>query len=193
VPRPSVQKERKGEILDAFERCIIKYGVEGAGLQKIADEAGLARPLIRHHVGNREDLLEELVERFISRSDEIVAEMGRSMPESGRADFLLELLFAPEYQTSDQATLLYQALLVAAQTRPELRKRLDKWNRDFLKLMETELARQYPGADSAAVAEVALGIVSLYYNADSMTALGQGTEILAISLRASQRLLATLD
>ena len=192
MARPSVQHERKQEILDAFERCIINYGVEGAGLQKIADEAGLARPLIRHHVGNREDLLDELVERFIARSDAVIEDMGRSMPDSGRGEYLLQLLFAPQYQVSDHSTLLFQALLVASQTRPALRRRLDKWNRDFIDLLVTELADEHPEAGDDDIAEVAMGIAALYYNADSMGALGSRTVLYETSWRAARRLLATL-
>lgn len=192
MARPSIQKERKTEILDAFERCIIKYGVEGAGLQKIADEAGLARPLIRHHVGNREDLLAELVERFIGRSDEAVEETGRSMPEQGRAEHLMDLLFAPRYRVTSQASLLYQALMVASQSRPELRVRLDKWNRDFITLMAQEISLDFPEASAEAVEDVALGIVALYYNADSLVMLGEGEELLRVSQRAALRFLSAL-
>ena len=43
MARPSVKDERTEAILAAFERCVARHGVEGATLQRTADEAGLAR------------------------------------------------------------------------------------------------------------------------------------------------------
>ena len=69
MARPSVKAKRTEEILQAYEHCIALYGVEGATLQKIAEVAGIARPLLRHHVGNSDDLLNMALKRFIERSD----------------------------------------------------------------------------------------------------------------------------
>ena len=55
MARPSVKEERREQILTAYEQCVARYGVEGATLDKVAEEAGLARPLIRHNIGNREE------------------------------------------------------------------------------------------------------------------------------------------
>ena len=68
MPRPSLKLQRSEEILDAFERCVARYGIEGTTLEKTAEEAGLQRSLLRHNVGNRDDLLNSLVNRFISES-----------------------------------------------------------------------------------------------------------------------------
>jgi len=66
--RPSLKKERFEEILDAYEQCVARYGLAGATLEQVARQAGLARPLIRHHIGNRDDLVEALINRFINNS-----------------------------------------------------------------------------------------------------------------------------
>ena len=34
MPRPSLKAQRSEEILDAYERCVARYGVEGATLEK---------------------------------------------------------------------------------------------------------------------------------------------------------------
>ncbi|MEV0585321.1 TetR family transcriptional regulator [Nonomuraea sp. NPDC050310] len=41
-----------------FTRCVARYGLDGATLQRVADEAGTARGHICHHAGNREELRE---------------------------------------------------------------------------------------------------------------------------------------
>ena len=82
LARPSKKIERTEEILEAYERCVVRFGVEGATLQRVADECGLARPLLHHYVGNREDLLEALVGRFTARSEADDAEYRQHLPES---------------------------------------------------------------------------------------------------------------
>lgn len=192
MARPSVKEERAAEILDAFERCVVKYGVEGAGLQRIADEAGLARPLLRHHVGNREDLLDALVERFTERSQKEADELAAWMPEHGRVEALIDILFDPRYQTSRHDILLYQALMVAAQTRPKLRRTLKRWYEETLEVIRLELDAQFPRAAKGAVEGVALGIVALYFNADAMSPLTSAKQIFTDSRQVALRLLGTL-
>ena len=63
--RKSLAAARREEILDAFERCVVKYGLEGSSLEQIADEAGMKRSIIRHYIGNRDELVDQLVERAV--------------------------------------------------------------------------------------------------------------------------------
>ena len=81
MPRPSVKTERTAEILDAFERSVARFGVEGSTLERIAEEAGLRRSLLRHYVGNRDDLLDALVERFLERSSREMDVLFAALPE----------------------------------------------------------------------------------------------------------------
>ena len=67
MPRPSLKEQRTEEILDAFERCIHRVGLSGSSLEVIAEEAGMKRSILRHYIGNRDDILEALAARTISR------------------------------------------------------------------------------------------------------------------------------
>jgi AcrR family transcriptional regulator len=192
MPRPSLKEERKVLILDAYERCIVKYGVDGAVLQRIADEAGLARPLLRHHVGNRDELLEEMLERYIARIDAGLDEMRAALPDEGRIGYLLEMLFDPEYRMSDHSSALYQALSVAANNNETLKQRLEHWNKEFLGLICDELKGSYPQAKKADIDEVGLGILSLYFIIDSQALLGAPTKLAKTAMGTAQRLLQSL-
>jgi len=64
--RKSLKAERVTQILDAFERCMEKKGLESTTLENVAEEAGVARRIIRHYVGNRDDLIQAAVERIIN-------------------------------------------------------------------------------------------------------------------------------
>lgn len=57
VGRPSVAAARRRQILEAAIRCIAAHGMSGATLDRIADEAGMARGHVRHFAGNRDDIL----------------------------------------------------------------------------------------------------------------------------------------
>ena len=39
MPRKKLDGERIPQILDAFERCIMKYGIAGTSLNRVAQEA----------------------------------------------------------------------------------------------------------------------------------------------------------
>lgn len=192
MARRSLKEQRAEEILNAFERCVVMYGVEGAGLQRVADEAGLTRSLLRHHVGNREELLEALVERFTRRGEEQAVEFDSYMPAQGRVTAMINMLFDPVYQSSSHDVVLYQALLVAAQTRPALKSVLLSWYDDYLEAMREELLKECPGREAAHIGAVAVGILALYFNADSMAPISRDKQLFAESKLAAQKLMETL-
>ena len=66
--RPKKDEARKEEILEAFERCVIREGITSTTLQKVADEAGLPRSLVRYFVGNRDEMIGLLISRVIGRA-----------------------------------------------------------------------------------------------------------------------------
>ena len=59
MARPERGEERREQILNAFEVCVGKKGLEGTTLSDVAREAGLPRPLLRHFMGNREEMVQK--------------------------------------------------------------------------------------------------------------------------------------
>ena len=55
--RPNLTEVRTAEILDAFERCVARYGLEGSSLERVAEEAGVKRSILRHYIGNRDEMI----------------------------------------------------------------------------------------------------------------------------------------
>ena len=161
-------------------------------MERIAEEAGLRRSLLRHYVGNREALLKALVDRFLRKSQEDVDLLFASLPEEGRAAALIEILFNDAY--SDTHFVLVSDALVAATPRhPDLGPRLRRWTEDFAGAIVEELQGSFPAADPGAVREVAVGVVGIYFTVDSLTLLGPMTNYRAASKRAAQRLVSTLE
>ena len=80
MARPKLDIERREQILVAFETCVIELGLHKTTLQKVADTAGLPRPLVRHFVGNRDQIVTLLLERMVERAEANLAERFRQDP-----------------------------------------------------------------------------------------------------------------
>ena len=118
--RPSLAAERREQILLAAARCIGRYGVEGATQERIATEAGMSRPHVRHYVGNREDLLDAVWARTIAPYVDRVREIRTDESAGRRVDALLDYLFGPEFAYGDDDAVI-SAFLVASATDERLR------------------------------------------------------------------------
>lgn len=191
MPRPSIKAERSEEILDAYERCIARHGVEGATLERIAEEASVKRSLIRHYLGNRDALLAALIDRFFARSDAEVAELFDALPRRRRAEALVELLFDPAH-ADPHSVLVSGALIAEAPQIPGLAKRMRRWIEDFTGAIATELEAAYPKAGRKACAAVAAGIIGIFFNVESFTMLGGMESFHAASKAAAHRLVKSL-
>ena len=63
-------------ILDAARRRIAREGIGGASLQEIADEAGVSKPLLLYHFGDKAALLAKLASTL---AEELVAREGTAL------------------------------------------------------------------------------------------------------------------
>lgn len=190
--RPSIREERREQIILAYEACVARFGVEGSSLEKIAEEAGLARPLIRYNVGNRSDLLAALVERFLSKSDSSLQQLRVALPNANRTAALIENLFDTKYSDA-RLVLVAEALIAASQEDPALATIMQQWTRDFIAGVRGVLKDEHPDAATDALEAVAAGISGLYFNIDSLTPLGDMSDVRESSKRAALMLVATLS
>lgn len=190
--RPSVKTQRREQILDAYEACVAQYGVEGASLEKVAETAGLARPLIRHNVGNREELLEALVERFLSRSNSAIQNVIATLPPENSVHALIDSLF-DQQRVDTQVVLVAEALIAAGQFDRSLAKKMRAWTRDFISNIKSGLENTHPHANADDLEAIAAGITGIYFNADSLAPLGRVDDIRKASKRAATLLVTTLE
>lgn len=61
-------EERKEEILDVAEQLFAEKGFDNASTNDIINKIGIARGTLYHHFGSKEEILDAIVERMISRS-----------------------------------------------------------------------------------------------------------------------------
>lgn len=192
MPRPNLKAERTEVILKAVEQAVIREGLNGATLEKIAEHAGMRRSLLRHNVGNRETLIETFLERFFQNSDTEMQQMLQYLPKTNRIPVLLNYLFDVEYANS-QLALVALALTSAAASDPNIQLRLREWNRRHIEVFAKELQLSYTASSPEDCYEVATGLIGIYFNAESFAPLGDMTDVRSASKRAAARLLSTLE
>ena len=190
--RPSLKNTRFNEILDAFEICVAQYGLAGATLEQVADQAGLARPLIRHHVGNRNDLIDALVVRYLSNSDHYLHQLLADLPESGRLTAFINRLFSPQFHDRN-FVLITEALIAAAANQPGLAIKIKKSIDAVIAVIETEIKSEYKNIKAKDSKIIASGILGIYFNVDSLALLGDIEDLRVNSKSAVERLLASIN
>ena len=192
MARPEIKDTRRAQILDAFEVCVAKYGVEGATLAKTAEQAGLARPLVRHNVGNREELISALVDRFLERSQDKMQTFVVALPANDTARHAVEWLFDPRYADTQLMQVAY-ALITFSADNAEMAEKMQAWVGDFAERFTRLIADDYPQADPARITAVANGIMGIYFNVESLSVLGGSDTLSEPSKQAAMMLLDALD
>ncbi len=178
--RPSKKEQRTEEILDAFYRCVARYGLEGSTLEYIANEAGLKRSLVRHYVGNRDNLVEQLVDRVLMYSNlhweaflEGVPEASNSEEDAGEqlTEYVLDALFSEQHSDAE-FILVIESLIFSANHNPALRKKMQQWLKRFTDDLRRILGDTFIQAGDDELKAVSFGIISIYFNLDSLSPLG---------------------
>lgn len=191
--RKDLSDVRTQEILDAFEVCIVRYGVDGTSLEQIAEEAGLKRSMLRHYVGNRDDLIHALAERVAAKHMRELDEMAAYLPGKGAVERVIECLFpeTPWESPSEQAVVA--ALFRIAERYP----RVGQLMRDSIDRMHAVLAEglcsAYPQAASEDVRAVAFGIGAISFDFESLALLGSTADFRERAVGGALRLIGTLD
>ena len=192
MPRPSLKKERQQQIIDACERCIIRYGIAGVTLEQIAEEAGIARALIRHNLGNRDDVIKAVTQRFVENGDKISGMMLQRQPRNQPFTNLVQGLFKPN-KTDQTAVQLATALTLAAIDDPVIASVVMTWNEKFFDQLAVIAQKQFPKASKATCEAVSIGIAGIWSNYVCLAPLSPPDKVAQSSLVSALMLIAMLE
>ncbi|MGD1934411.1 MAG: TetR/AcrR family transcriptional regulator [Candidatus Phaeomarinobacter sp.] len=170
MARPQMGDERREQILEAFEKCVVRKGLAKTTLSDVADESSLPRSLVRYFVGNRADMVDLLIDRMIERGDDGVAKLrpkSRPMTTYDLADFLFDNTFANDVSNNVVGELWYMA-----ERDDKIRKRLALMYGRVVKLMMAQMERDSLGRSADERREAAGLILSLVYGQTSFRELG---------------------
>ncbi len=129
--RKSLADERRAQILDALRRCISKHGLQNSPIKTIAKEAGVQPSILYHYFKDRDDMIEELVEKLV---DDLMhsysAQMGEYEDPEKRFEKGLEFLFSPEMNNTEPPGFYYSCI-VEAQRNPRVQKSMTRLFRRY--------------------------------------------------------------
>lgn len=169
--RPSNRDERTQQVMAALVKTVARLGIDGASLSAIANEAGMTRPLVRHHLGNREDMLAALENYVLHRFDRDTEMMLASLPEENAAEALVDFLFSESAGVSGDLVMAFAALTARAGDDHDLRKACRQSVDDFEAAISKILCSQFSNAPEERAKEAAHGIAALYFNTVSLAPL----------------------
>jgi AcrR family transcriptional regulator len=175
MSRPSLKSLRTDELLDAFQTCIARHGLDGSTLERISEQANVSRPLLRHYLGNREQMVESLLQNVLRKFDEMNQSLVASLPETGRLEALLDTLFNDPSHNSENAAV-FQALVAASTKYDKMAPRLMAFVTSFEAIVSSELKSSKPESDPKHCDIAAAGITAIYFNYDAVTPLNPGQD-----------------
>ncbi len=157
--RPPKFEERSEEIMQAFEACVLRKGLPATTLADVAEESGLPRSLVRYFMGNRDEMVDRLIERLMriaqARLDAIRDEAG-AMSVARLLDACFGVIFADQRSNALMGELWY-----LARTDAHIRERLNGVYAYALGLLTEAFGREMPALAAVERNAAAFAIVSL--------------------------------
>jgi AcrR family transcriptional regulator len=188
--RPSMTAQRVEEILDALEVCIIEKGIQATSLENIADKAGFKRSILRHYIGNRDEIICALSARWSQLYAMQWNELLSWLPNDNRSESLIDAIFIIGSKERVDNTIIGEALFSEAKRLPSIKQDQEKIMTDFMKNFSDVLDIDYPNADISDIELVSHGIYANYLLAESFLPLKLIDQI--HKLKQSSKLLCTV-
>jgi AcrR family transcriptional regulator len=163
--RKSLKSQRREQILGAFERCIVRFGLQGASLQKTADKAGVARSILRHYIGNRSDLLRALLKRLQKRYIQGLFSKLSNSTSVTLPDDIVDYLFEESFAFSDTDETVLRAMIEATARDADLRNEILDMYQTYEDDLTMSLVHAFPHASVSKCRSVAhIAIIASHGN-----------------------------
>ena len=162
--------QRTSEILDAYARCVRKHGLEGATLERVAEESGYSRGHVRHYLGNRDEMRSALIARTLRDYNAQTQGIVERLAEGHRAYAFVDLLFGPAFAPNADDPII-DALWGAASYDDLVKKQLRDNYLELEKEIFEALRGDFPGASVPMCRDAAYQLLALAYGHWSMSGL----------------------
>jgi AcrR family transcriptional regulator len=190
--RPSLAPQRREQILDAVEACIVDHGIDGCSFARVAAEAGVRPSIIPHYFGSKEALMSAMVDRVLGRVQAVLDLSLDGLEGSARIDRLLDVLFGGQLAVPEVVVVLDQLAASAhlsAATRLRLLALYEHFERSAVDILE----QVYPEADDAQRRSVAYALVCLGDANNTFRAMGFSSRHAEWAKGIAEQLLDTLN
>lgn len=172
MARPSMAGQRRQEILDALEQCILKSGIQAASLENIAETAGMKRTILRHYIGNRDDIIVALSERWSAKYSQQWHDLLSWLPKENRVEALVDSMFSSRSQEMINNTIIAEAIFSEAKRLAPIKLHQQQIMQEFVNNFINVCQHQYPETDPAQIELIAYGVYSNYLMNESILPLG---------------------
>lgn len=163
VPR-ATREQRRAELLDAATR-VIRSGGTNVSMDRIAAEAGITKPILYRHFGDRAGLIAALGERFAGT---LLAELNASLESGAAPNELLEKTIDAYLRVVESDPEVYQFISqrIAAED-PQAAAAVGNFIRQVAAQVAVVLGEQLrdAGLDSGGAEPMAYGIVGMVHAA----------------------------
>ena len=190
--RRSLAPERREQVLDAFEACVVERGLAAASLDRTAERAGLTRQLVLHYFGSRAALVEAALARMVERYRARITSKLGSLSEKERLGAFLDWILGGDFCDPESDALLGE-LTGPARRDEATRHAIHGVYLGLHEAVASELARAYPAAPPERHPEIAFEIMALCFGSGSLMAVGFPTDHWRGTRAAADTLIRALE
>lgn len=187
--RPSMAAQRVEEILDALEVCIIEKGIQATSLENIAEKAGFKRTILRHYIGNRDEIICALSRRWNKIYTEQWQELMAWLPSKDKTDSLIDSMFTIGTKDRVNRTIIGEAIFSEAKRLEPIKQDQEQVMAEFIVCCSQVLKNDHPYAADKKIDLVSHGIYANYLMAESLLPLKLVDQI--HKLKETSKLLCT--
>lgn len=191
--RPDLTTVRTEEILNAFEHCVARYGLHGSSLERVAETAGMKRSVVRHYLGNRDEMVEALAVRVANRCREDLDAYLSTVTEERRLEQLLAFLFPDSGQGSTDNLMAVESLIAAGEDHPRIRELMTTYVEAVVEMVTNQLRIAFPNTTRSQCWTTAYGLVGICFNHTSLSPLGLPAKYLTAARKSARELINTLQ
>lgn len=189
--RKDLTEKRTSEILDAFARSMIKYGLD-TSLEQVSEEAGMTRSIIRHYIGNREDVINTLIERITQEYIAELQEEAAQIPQEAMIEATLDYLFSTEDDPEDIDKLIFDVMMTGKDRYPRAKQMLIEMFEVLVNMFVKSLQHAYPHAEESHCRDIAYSIIALAMSHETLTWMGVDARYNTAARASAEALIRTL-
>ncbi|MEM8542741.1 MAG: TetR/AcrR family transcriptional regulator [Cyanobacteria bacterium P01_H01_bin.119] len=142
--RKSLAIERREDILNAFEQCILERGIDGTSFQHIAQVLGMDRKMISHYFKNREALVDAMIKRIVDGFDLRMSEALVNLERPVGVMELVDIFCGQQDAAILRIDILWTEILAYATRSEAVRDRIQQSYEKMFWTVGEALKREYP-------------------------------------------------
>ncbi|MEM9151906.1 MAG: TetR/AcrR family transcriptional regulator [Cyanobacteria bacterium P01_F01_bin.3] len=190
--RRSLAAERREDILDAFESCILERGIQGSSFQNIAQVLGMDRNIISHYFGNREALVDAMTQRIV---DDFDSRMNEALENLEQSVGVIELVdaFYGQKDSIERTEILWTEILAYATRSETVRNRLRQSYNKMFGVVGEVLKHKYPNVPKKQLQAAVYTIATLLDRSPTFEWIGVKGSPLKSAKAAIKKVLESLE